>query len=131
MLTTNILIQFIIGILASLVSLLPTSFALQKNPTIKLYQRVKLEKQIIYLPILYGILAIIIFYVVNNYFPVYLQNYWIVGLISGLVYATIKAINKEALEVYNVSNKKMFIIDSIFYPVLYGLIFSTITKYMC
>nr|QBK88397.1 MAG: hypothetical protein LCMiAC01_00610 [Mimivirus LCMiAC01] len=131
MLTQNLLLQFILGILASLASLYPTGKALQQNPSLKLYRRAKLEWQIIYLPILYGILALIIFYLVNNYFPKYLQNYWMVGLISGLLYATIKAINKEAIEVYHVANIKMFLIDSIFYPVLYGIVFKNLVKYMC
>ncbi len=91
----------------------------------------QLEKQLLYLPILYGILALIIFYIVNNYFPGYLQNYWVVGLLSGLTYATIKAINKEAIEVYQVSNLKMFQIDVIFYPLLYGIAFQLLAKFLC
>ena len=131
MLTKNLYLQFILGVLASIVSMYPTGSALQKNPSLKLYNRAKLEWIIIYLPILYGILALVIFYLINNYFPKYLQNYWMVGLISGLSYATIKAINREAVEVYNVSNKLMFMIDSVFYPALYGIVFQYMVKYIC
>ena len=131
MLTKNLYLIFIFGILASIVSLIPTANALKKTPTLKLYHRAQLEKQVLYLPILYGILALIIFYIVNSYFPEYLQNYWVIGLLSGLTYATIKAINKEAIEVYQVSNLKMFQIDVIFYPLLYGIVFQLIAKFIC
>ncbi len=131
MLTKNLYLIFIFGILASIVSLIPTANALKKNPTLELYRRAQLEKQLLYLPILYGILALIIFYIVNNYFPKLLQNYWMVGLLSGLTYATIKAINKEAVEVYQVPNLKMFQIDVIFYPLLYGIVFQLLAKFIC
>ena len=131
MLTKNLYLIFIFGILASLVSLIPTANALKRTPTLKLYRRAQLEKQVLYLPISYVILALIIFYIVNNYFPKFLQNYWVVGLLSGLTYATIKTINKEAIEVYQVSNLKMYQIDVIFYPLLYGIAFQLLAKFIC
>ena len=51
MLTKNLYLIFIFGILASLVSLIPTANALKRNPTLKLYRRAQLEKQVLYLPI--------------------------------------------------------------------------------
>jgi len=131
MLTQNSYLIFIFGILASIVSLYPTGTALQKDPSLQLYHRAKLESQIFYLPIIYGILALIIFNIINNYFPANLQNYWVAGLISGLTYATIKAIRKEAVDVYKVSNLTMYGIDVIFYPLLYGVLFQFISKNIC
>ena len=132
MLTKNLYLIFIFGILTSIVSLSPTAIALiKRKPSLKLYQRTRLENQILYLPILYGIIALIIFYIINNYFPENLQNYWIAGLLSGLTYATIKAINKEAIDIYQVSNLKMFQIDVVFYPMLYGILFQYIARSIC
>ncbi len=131
MLTKNFYLIFIFGILASIASLYPTGAALKRDPSLKLYHRAQLEKQIMYLPILYGIIALVIFYVINNFFPENLQNYWVAGLLSGLTYATIKAIGKEAVDVYQVSNLKMFQIDVIFYPMLYGILFQHIAKSIC
>jgi len=131
MLTKNFNLIFIFGVLASIVSLLPTISALKKRPSLKLYHRAQIEKQILYLPILYGVIALVIFYIINNYFPENFQNYWMAGLLSGLTYATIKMINKEAVEVYQIENLKMFKIDVIFYPMLYGIVFQYIAKSLC
>ncbi len=131
MLTQNYHLAFIFGVLSSLINLNATGSALQTNPSMELYQKAQLHIKLLTIPYLYGFLAIVIFYLINNLFPTYLHNYWIAGIITGLLYATFSTTTGYVNEVYGMDNYKVYLIDIIFYPLLYGVVFWFIDRTIC
>lgn len=127
--TQNLTLAFIIGLLSAFPSLAPTAQSLNKakqedKKDLKdFYIKADLENKVLFLPIIYGILSIAIFYIVNRFFPSKYKRYWVIGIIIGLIYPTLGWINKLPQEIYGVTNKMKFYLSAqVMYITFYGII---------
>ncbi len=128
--TNNIVLQFIIGVLSAFPSLAPTAISLIYKP--ELLSEAGLENKMLWLPIFYGFLSIIVFTLVNTLFPKYLQKYWMIGIIIGLIYPSLGTIGNHAKKIYGIENYwTLYINAQIMYITLYGIIFYYMVKYLC
>ena len=131
-LSTNPLFAFIIGVLSSFPSLAPTPLSLIQNPSMELYKRASLESKLLSIPIMYGILHIVLFFIINNFFPIYLNNYWTLGLIIGLIYPTLGTVTNYAKDVYGTkSTLGLYMKGMVMYLFVYGIIFNFVAKNLC
>jgi len=127
--TKNYILAFLIGFASSYPSLMPTALSLIKNKgsgdnsQCNLYKIADFETKFMYIPIIYGILSVVIFLVINNFFPGWLNNYWTVGFIIALIYPSIGYFSQHAQKVYGIkSAPKLYLGAQAMYLTFYGLI---------
>ncbi len=131
-LANNYTLAFVIGALSSFPSIMPTVLALQKKPTIELYRTAKIENMIWTLPLFYGVLHVILFYLINNFFPKQFQNYLTLGIIIGLIYPTLGTISGHAKATYeDKSTLNLYIKAQILYIFTYAVVFNYIGRNIC
>ena len=127
--TSNYMIQFLIGVITFFPSIFPTLLALKRKPTLKWYNYAKLEDKIMWMPILYGFINLIVFTIVIKFFPKSLRKYWILGIIFGMIYPTLGTINNYAKKMYDLDNYYgLYLKAQIMYIIYYGLIISFIVS---
>jgi hypothetical protein len=124
----NYYFVFVLGMLAWFVSMSP-AIAAEKRDN-KTYT--DWHSMIMYVPFVYGIVNVIIFYLFNQFFPDY-ANYYFVGIAMALFYSGIGRLSGHA-EMYGLSNPNLLHVYAIImYVILYGIIFnwldSKITDY--
>ena len=90
--TTNWMMAFVIGLLSFFPSMVPTALSIKKTPSYEMYNKAKLENKMLYLPIIYGLLNVLVFYLVSRVLPSQYQRYWVIGAIFGLIYPTLGVI---------------------------------------
>lgn len=118
----NWVMAFVIGMLSAYPTFLPTAFSLKANPEYPLYRRADIETKLIWFPLGFGILHVVIFFLINNFFPPEMQTYWILGFIIGLIYPTLATVGDYAKDVYGVRNYvSLYIGAQILYLAFYGL----------
>ncbi len=128
--THNYILQFVIGILSAFPSLAPTAISLLYKP--ELLEEAGLHDKVLWLPIFYGFLSIIVFTLVNILFPKELQKYWVIGIIIGLIYPTLGTIGDHAKKIYGIQSYwTLYINAQIMYIFLYGVVFYYMVKYIC
>ena len=129
-LANNFILAFVIGALSSYISIMPTVLSLKKKPTIELYRASKIEDLILTLPLFYGVLHIVLFYIINNYFPKQYRNYLTLGIIIGLIYPTLGTVSGHA-KLYAKSTLNLYITAQILYIFFYAVIINYIAKNIC
>ena len=132
MLPSNLVLQFIIGMLSAFPSLAPTALSLKYYPkTLNLYTMADLETKLLWIPFFYGLVSIIVFAVVKL-FPVQFQNFWTIGFIIGLIYPTLGTIDNYAKKIYKIKNyTNLYLNAQLLYLPLYGIVFYYMSKYIC
>ena len=131
MLGKNYYLIFIYGLIKSLINMNATGMVLKETEDVELYKIGKLEYKWMYVPYLYGIISIIIFFIINNYFPKYLRSYWIAGLMVGFMYATLGITNDYNQKMYKIPKLRVYLIDLTFYSIFYGIVLRLVEKYIC
>ena len=94
------------------------------------YWRINFGKQYFTNPILYAVIAVIIFKIVLLYFPQQMQQYWVIGAIIGIIIPTIKMINNYAIDVYDVTPQFLYAWDVMVYMLFYLLVIGPILDKM-
>ncbi len=131
-LSTNPIFAFIIGVLSTFPSLTPTALNLLNRPSIDLYKRANLESKLITIPIYYGILHIVLFFLINTFLPISFRNYWTLGFIVGIIYPTLGTVTGYARDVYGTTSTLILYIKGIaMYLFIYGIIFNWIAGQLC
>jgi hypothetical protein len=113
-LQNNVILSFLIGFLSAYPSILPTIISLKKNPTCDLYNKAKLEDMSLYLPFFYGILHVILIWIIVNALPKAYQTYWFLGVIIGLFYPTLGTISGHAKKIYGIESTFMLYLGAQF-----------------
>lgn len=129
-LANNFTLAFVIGALSAFPSIMPTVLALRKKPTIEIYRTAKIENMIWILPLFYGVLHVILFYLINNFFPKQFQNYLTLGIIIGLIYPTLGTVSGHA-KLYSDSPLKLYMTAQILYIFFYAVVFNYIGRNIC
>ena len=130
-LSKNYILAAVIGVLSTFPSIMPTVLSVIKKPNYETYKKANLEQMIYQLPIFYGILHIILYFIIGNYFPEKLRNYLTLGIIIGLIYPTLGTISGHA-NLYNMgSTSKLYITAMVLYVFMYTIIFSFIDRNIC
>ncbi len=131
-LPTNLIAAFVIGVLSSYPSILPTTYALRKNPSYDLYKKAHLENMQQQLPLVYGILHVILFYFINNFLPENLRTYWLLGFIIGLIYPTLGTLGDHPRQVYGLTSvPKLYFSAQLMYLFFYGVVINFIFTNIC
>nr|QBK88398.1 MAG: hypothetical protein LCMiAC01_00620 [Mimivirus LCMiAC01] len=135
-LSSNPLFAFLIGVLSFFPSIMPSIYYLIKRPSLDLYRKATLENKIYQMPIAYGILHIILFFLINKFMPEGYQNYLVLGVIIGLIYPTLGTVTKHARDVYGREDTpknilSLYVSALILYVFVYGVIFNYIAKNIC
>ncbi len=131
-LSTNPVFAFVIGALSAIPSLTPTALNLIDRPSLDLYKRAGLESKILSIPFYYGILHIILFFIINTFLPNKFHNYWTLGLIIGILYPTFGTVTGYARDVYGTTSTLMLYVKGILmYLFIYGIIFNWIASKIC
>lgn len=123
----NYYFAFVLGILAWFVSMSPAIMAEMRDNEI----HTDWHKMIMYVPFIYGIVNVIVFYVFNTFFPNY-ANYYFVGMAMALFYSGIGRLSGHA-EMYKLSNINLLHVYAvIMYVILYGVVFNWLdSKIVC
>ncbi len=123
---------FLIGVLSMFPSILPSIMSIMKKPDLEQYRKVSLETKIYQMAIFYGILHVILFYLINKFLPEAYQNYLTLGVIIGLIYPTLGTVTGYAKSTYNItSTPKLYVQAMILYLFMYVIIFNNIAKNVC
>ena len=123
---------FLIGVLSMFPSILPSILSIMKKPELKQYRLVSLETKIYQMAIFYGILHVILFFLINKFLPEKYQNYLTLGIIIGLIYPTLGTVTGYAKRTYNItSTPKLYISAMILYLFTYVIVFNNIAKNIC
>ena len=123
MINKNYFVLMLVGFLTGYVSMLVEANKLRKEyPSEEMYWKINFGKQYMRNPLMYGIIAMVIFYLVMNFLPEKLQRYWLVGIIMGIIIPSIKMINNYAMDVYGVTVGFLYSWDIFFYTCLYTFV---------
>ena len=130
--TNNWVTMFVIGALTTFPSMAPTALALKEKKNYKLYRRADLESKLLYVPIVYGIMSIIFFYLFNSYIPQEYNNYFVLGFLFALVYPTLGTVTGYAKEIYGTKSiPKLYLGAQVMYIIWYGLIMNLMVQNIC
>lgn len=122
-LPSNYTIAFLIGFISAYPSLMPTVLSIKANPTWDMYKTANLEGMFSSIPIFYGFLHIVIFFMINKFVPKQFRTYWLLGFIIGLLYPTFGTISGHAKKVYGTKNTaKLYMGGQLLYLPFYGII---------
>lgn len=117
-LCNNYYFVFILGMLAWYPSMAPSVIS-EKSLNMRYTDW---HQMITYLPFLYGIVNVIVFYLINTYFPNY-ANYYVAGVIMALFYSGLGRATGHAHK-YGLGNINMLHVYAIMmYVPLYGVVF--------
>ena len=124
----NHIAAFVIGMLSAFPSLMPTALSLKANPSYDLYKTAGFEDMFMTVPIFYGLLHVVLFYIVNTFFPPKFRIYWIIGFIIGLIYPSLGSIlSDHAQKVYGTTSRlSLFTNAQLLYLPFYGIIINFI-----
>ena len=121
--TDNYTLVYLIGVLATFPSMLPTALSIIKNPTLEVYKKAALEKKFYLMAFFYGFLNMLVFFLINRYIPDKYNTYFVAGIIMGLIYPTLGTIDDYAKKMYGITNYwNLYIGAQIMYFIFYGLI---------
>ena len=127
MITKNYTLAFVIGMLSTFISLIPSVMAILKNP--KKRGIAKLEKKILWLPYFYGFVSILIIIFMHNVLPTKLNNYWIMGAIVAILYSSMGRFGGLVTNVYEMDTPNLIHIYALMlYIPLYGIVFRTLAE---
>ncbi len=127
-LPNNYIIAFLIGMLSAYPSLMPTALSLKEaslkdHTSCDLYKEAHMEDMFIQLPIMYGVLHVVLFFLILNLVPKSWQTYWLLGFIIAIIYPTLGTIGGHAKRVYGInSTPKLYMGAQILYLIFYGII---------
>lgn len=138
--TKNYYLAALIGVLVTFPSIMPSVNAMNRlkvsrgfegsealEEECKFRKYIALEGKLWKMPLLYSIVNVIGFYIVNNYFPFGLRKYWFVGMLMGLFYPTLGTIGDYAKKAYGVTNYyQLYLWAQMLYVGFYGIVVSTI-----
>lgn len=125
-LSTNYFFVFVLGMLAWYASMAPAIAAEKRDNVIY----TDWHSMITYVPFLYGLINVIVFYVLNEYFPSF-ANYFFVGIVMGLFYSGLGRITGHA-NMYKLSNNNLLHVYAIImYVTLYGIVFNWLDSVIC
>ena len=120
--TTNTA-AFMMGVLSVLPYLFPAIVSLRENPTLDLYNYIDLQTRLLYLPISFGILSIILCGTMNTLFTYQMRTYWILGFLIGLIYSFIDMYDNYYTNAYGLNSYwTLFIMNMVIYMFFYGVI---------
>lgn len=135
--TKNYYLAALIGVLVTFPSIMPSVNAINRSKDsrgsedleeeCKFRKYIALEGKLWKMPLLYSIVNVIGFYIINNYFPLSLRKYWFVGMLMGLFYPTLGTIGDYAKKAYGVTNYyQLYLWAQMLYVGFYGIVVSTI-----
>lgn len=126
MISDNYYFVFVLGMLAWYVSMAP-AIAAEKRDGV---YHTDWHYMITYVPFIYGLVNVVIFYLFNTLFPSY-ANYYIVGVAMGLFYSTAGRLSGHA-DMYGIENQNMLHVYAILmYVILYGVAFNWLDSKIC
>lgn len=131
--TRNLVLAFVIGVLSVVPSLAPSVNAINKNKkSCDILKKAKLEDKVLTLPLIYGIISVIVFFLVNKLAPQELRKYWFIGFIIGIIYPTMGWLSGLPQNVYGVKNPvKLYASAQILYLIFYGIIIAWVAANIC
>lgn len=125
------LAAFVIGILSVIPSLIPTALSVKTNPTYEMYRMADFETKTMILPIGFGLLHIILFFIMNKLFNPAMRTYWLLGFIIGLIYSFMGMMGDYAKKVYGIKSYwTLFLGGQCMYLLFYGIIVNYIFSNM-
>jgi predicted permease len=121
--TSNMYVGALIGILAFFPSMMPSVLSVWSSKTdSKTRDIVKMENKVFMVPLFYGFINAIVFYLINKHFPDNLKNFWVVGFMLAFFYPTLGTIGDYAKKVYGVkSYKRLYFGAQVMYLAYYGI----------
>lgn len=132
MITKNYFLIFIIGLLSIFPSLALTAISVSRNPTLENYKLANLETKLYTYPILYGIVNILGVLIVTQLLSEQFHNYFILGIIMGVIYPTINNIGDYTQKMYGITNiLDLYIGSQLLYIPFYGIVVSYIVNRIC
>lgn len=119
----NLFAWLISGFLTGYLSMTVEANILRKEmPDEETYWKINFGKQYLQNPIMYAVVAAVVFYAVLNFFPPTLRKYYVVGTIMGIIIPSIKMINNYAVDVYDVTVQFLYGWDLMIYTLFYIIV---------
>ena len=110
----------------------PTALSIKKDPSLEMYKKAGLEDKMLYLPLFYGLLSVVVFFLASRLLPLAWQKYWIIGIFFGLIYPTLGVISKLPQKVYGTTNYFLFYLSAILlYTFFYGIVIAWTVENIC
>ncbi len=130
--TKNWILAFVIGLLSVFPSILASVLAVKNNPSCEMYKTAKLEDKLLTMPLFYGVLSVLVFFLMNMFFPAQFRRYWVIGIIFGLIYPTLGWLARLPQDVYGVTNYYQFYASALaLYIPFYGLLIAYVVASIC
>lgn len=127
----NIASWLIIGFLTAYLSMTVEANILRKEmPDEETYWKINFGQQYLQNPLIYSIIAVVVFYLVTTFVPKQWQQYWLVGSIMGIIIPSIKMIDNYAVDVYEVTPQFLFAWDLMIYTLFYLLIITPLMYFL-
>lgn len=118
---------FLAGFLTGYMSLtVEAKQMMDEMPSEDKYNKINFGKQYLYVPLMYGVIAMLLILVVRNFFPKELDSYWFLGALMGVIIPSIKMIDNYALEVYDTTEFSLYLWDISVYAFFWGFVLQTI-----
>ena len=120
----EIVIYFVIGLIASFIRIVLIGQYLEKNPDLQ--KELNYYQFVRYSPIFFGIFNIVFLFIMNNYFPK--VGMWYGGILAGLLISSYgRFVQKIPTKIFKMDNPNMFHVwAAVIWCLFYGLFAQTL-----